>query len=210
MDMPEKAVRLSQELGLYNQSVFFGDWAPYQSRGSYLAEADLGVICHPTHIETHFSFRTRLLDYIWAGLPVIMTEGDELSELVQRERLGDVVAPQDSQALAAAIERMMYSIEKNEFSPDFDRLRKRFRWETVIEPLKSFCQSPRIAPDTGRYLSEAEVISREKEALLQKATHKIGELEQTLQNREALIKKYQKSLPLQVYASLKRILRPRP
>jgi hypothetical protein len=34
------------------------------------------VSTHYEHVETTFAFRTRILDYLWAGLPVVATGGD--------------------------------------------------------------------------------------------------------------------------------------
>lgn len=49
-------------------------------------EADAGVSTHMSHVETTFSFRTRILDYLWAGRPpMVVTEGDSFAELVERE-----------------------------------------------------------------------------------------------------------------------------
>jgi hypothetical protein len=45
-------------------------WVPYEERQSYLVEADLGISAHHNHLEARFSFRTRVLDYLWAGLPI--------------------------------------------------------------------------------------------------------------------------------------------
>jgi hypothetical protein len=39
-----------------------------------LREADIGVSLHREDVETRYSFRTRVLDYLWAGLPIITTE----------------------------------------------------------------------------------------------------------------------------------------
>ena len=39
---------------------------PYDERADYLLDADVGVSTHFPHIETEFSFRTRILDYLWA------------------------------------------------------------------------------------------------------------------------------------------------
>ena len=50
---------------------------------------------HHLHVETEFSFRTRILDYLWAGLPMVVTEGDSMAELVEREGLGIVVPAED-------------------------------------------------------------------------------------------------------------------
>ena len=40
----------------------------------YLTEADAGVSTHHEHIETTYSFRTRILDYLWASLPIVATD----------------------------------------------------------------------------------------------------------------------------------------
>ena len=57
-----------------DHTVFFNDgWVPYAERGAWLAEADIGVSAHFDDIETRFAFRTRLLDYLWAGLPIVTT-----------------------------------------------------------------------------------------------------------------------------------------
>jgi hypothetical protein len=37
----------------------------------------IGVSAHPAHLETRFAFRTRMLDYLWAGLPIVSTEGEQ-------------------------------------------------------------------------------------------------------------------------------------
>ena len=58
------------------------------TRQNYFLESDVGIITHPQHIETRFSFRTRILDYLWAGLPVISTQGDILSALVEKKETG--------------------------------------------------------------------------------------------------------------------------
>ena len=38
-------------------------------RADWLLDADAGVSAHHEHVETRFAFRTRILDYLWAGLP---------------------------------------------------------------------------------------------------------------------------------------------
>ncbi len=163
MEMAQQAVELSQELGLYGKSVFFGEWVPYQERESYLAEADLAVLAHPEHIETHFSFRTRMLDCIWAGLPMVVTDGDAMADWVRQERLGLVVPHGDVAAMASAIETLLSAPAPDSFEQTFAHLREKLRWENVVEPLRDFCLHPRFSADKGRYLTEVERISRGKD-----------------------------------------------
>ena len=56
---------------------------PYSERGTWLLDADCVLSTHLDHLEASFSFRTRLLDCFWAGVPAVCTGGDELSELIQ-------------------------------------------------------------------------------------------------------------------------------
>ena len=90
MSMAQEAKNLAYTFGLINKSVFFNEtWIPYDERENYLLEADMGVSTHFEHLETRYSFRTRLLDYIWAGLPIVATKGDTFGELIEKHHLGE-------------------------------------------------------------------------------------------------------------------------
>jgi glycosyltransferase involved in cell wall biosynthesis len=204
MKMPSRAILLSQELGLLNKSIFFGDWTPYEQRGLYLAEADIAVIAHPAHIETHFSYRTRVLDCIWAGKPLIITEGDSMAELVEEYGIGFSVPPADEEAMAAALEKLLMELDTNQFAPAFDCLREQYRWDRVILPLKSFCQDPTLAPDKGMYLTNVEKMSRDKDLYLQAV---VKDWQSEVKERDAVIERYQRLLPVRIYRMLKGIFR---
>ena len=101
-DAEERAQALARELGLLGRVVRFNDgWVPYEERGAWLLQADCAVAAHRDHLETRFSHRTRLLDCLWAGLPIVCTRGDELAERIARDGLGEAVPPSDPAALAA-------------------------------------------------------------------------------------------------------------
>jgi glycosyltransferase involved in cell wall biosynthesis len=157
MQATEEAIRLCKELGLYERFVFFEDWVPYHERANYLLEADVGVSFHRDHLETRFSFRGRFLDYLWASLPVIATEGDVLSDLVSAQSLGRVVKPGDDGAVADAILDMVSVPDlRAQYAQRFERVAAAYRWEVVMRPLIGFCADPRIAPDKA-YLRDAAV-----------------------------------------------------
>ncbi|MDQ2791112.1 MAG: glycosyltransferase [Actinomycetota bacterium] len=152
MGMAGQARRLADSLGLTGEQVYFNEtWVPYADRQNWLLDADAGVTTHFEHVETTFAFRTRVLDYLWAGLPIVTTDGDAFAELVAAEELGVVVPAQDPAALAAALQRVLYD---DDFSAGCrDRIAavaQRFTWETVLAPLVEFCRHPRPAPDRLR------------------------------------------------------------
>lgn len=149
MQMATDARSLAAELGINGKNVFFNDgWVDYADRENYLTEATVGVTAHFESVETRFSFRTRALDYLWAGLPIVTTDGDSFAELVVNEGLGLVVPPEDPAALAGALGRILSDPEMAAACrARVAAVSERFRWSVVLEPLARFCRSPRRAPD---------------------------------------------------------------
>jgi hypothetical protein len=147
--MAVAARELSNRLGLTGSHAFFNEgWVDYEDRHNYLLDADVGVSTHFDHVETTFSFRTRMLDYLWAGLPIVATSGDTFADLVAAEGLGVAVPEQDVDALADALERTLYD---EEFAAScreaVARVRGDYTWERALRPLLEFCRAPRRAPD---------------------------------------------------------------
>src|SRR4029434_10208520 len=108
MRMAERARELAHSLGVLDRNVFFGnDWIPYEERVNYLLDADAAVSAHFDLPETRFSFRTRILDYLWAGLPILTTGGDHLAEIVEARGAGLALPYRDVHAWSSAIARLM-------------------------------------------------------------------------------------------------------
>jgi len=141
--------QLAESLGLVGRHVFFNEgWVPYAERADYLLDADLGVSTHFMHIETAFSFRTRILDYLWASLPIVATEGDTFGALIPEHGLGRTVPPEDVTALVAALEEMLFDDEARAAAvANIQRFAEDYRWSRTLAPLVDFCRMPRRAPD---------------------------------------------------------------
>lgn len=152
MGIVRESFDLATALGLEGREVVFNDtWVPYDRRGAYLVEADAGVSTHHVHVETTFSFRTRILDYLWAGLPIVVTEGDGFAEIIAAENLGLVVPANDVDALADALVRVLAdSPEVAEWRANVARVRARFAWPVVLQPLLAAVAHPRRAADVTR------------------------------------------------------------
>jgi GT2 family glycosyltransferase/glycosyltransferase involved in cell wall biosynthesis len=148
MHIVEASRTLARDLGLLDTHVFFNEWVPYDERTAYLQEADLGISTHRLHLETHLSFRTRILDYIWARLPIVCTDGDYFADLVRARRLGLVVPPGDEEALASAIARLLDDRDlRASCRETLQAVRDELRWTRVAEPLRRFVAHPRFAAD---------------------------------------------------------------
>lgn len=137
MEMSGQAWALAKELDVLNHIVFFNqEWIPYEERQAILLEADVGLSTHFDHLETRFSFRTRLLDYLWANLPIVATKGDVFAELIERHQLGIVVPDQKEEAIAEAILALVdHPARTQTIKANLARLCPQFYWNTVVKPV---------------------------------------------------------------------------
>ncbi len=155
-DVPEmaraaEAFNVADELGVLGKHVFFNDgWVDYEDRANYLLDSDVGVSTHFLHLETELSYRTRILDYLWAGLPILCTEGDSLSRLVRQHDLGEVVAAEDPDDLSEALLRLADPERFEEARANVRELAPQMTWDKALAPLLEFCRFPRRAPDVER------------------------------------------------------------
>ncbi len=143
-----RAEELAHELGVHGTSVIFqAGWVSYDTLANHFLDADVGVSAHLDTLETHFSFRTRILYYLWAGKPIITTQGDVLADEIIRYQAGIVVKPTDEDAWIAAIEKLQDPKYYATLVNGVKILAKRYCWATVTEPLQTLCNNISLSPD---------------------------------------------------------------
>ncbi len=132
----ERSAReVARELGVLGGRVIFHDgWVPYSDRDQWLAQAACGISAAHDHLETRFAFRTRVLDCLWARLPIACTSGDEMADRIAREDLGAVAAPGDAEGLAAAIESVL-ARGRSAFAGRLADAARHSTWTTAAQPL---------------------------------------------------------------------------
>ena len=157
----------AERLGILDRHVFFFDWVPYDARANVLLDAEIGVSAHHLSLETRYAWRTRLLDYIWAGLPMVCTRGDGLAARVEAEGLGLGVEPGDVDGFAAALGRLLddtaFSAACRARSLD---AAASLTWPAVVAPLGAYCRAPRrtgVAP-----------AAPSRRSLARRAAHRLG------------------------------------
>lgn len=165
--VPDSAALLSAReeaasLGVLGKSVFFNDtWVPYSERHPYLTDADVGVCFHHDTAETRYSFRTRILDHLWAGLPTIATVGDGFSNLIREQQIGIVTPFNDVEAVVQAMR--VYAFDPAERKATGARARKvsdSFQWLEVAKPLLRLLEQLSAldkGPRHAKYISGAAV-----------------------------------------------------
>ncbi len=164
MPIQEAVTKLADELKLTGRNVFFGEWVSYEDWPNYLLESDVGVSLHKDHLEARLSARTRVLSYVWAGIPAVLTRGDELSEQVAEAGGGILVQEGDISGVADAILSAL-SKDTRQFNFKLEGLRSQFRWSSVTSSLKQFCEAPHRAPDARLISSIKSLLSPDSEPI---------------------------------------------
>jgi glycosyltransferase involved in cell wall biosynthesis len=122
--------------------VFFNhEVIPYAERGSWLLDADCLISTHRDHLEANFSYRTRLLDCFWAGVPAVCTGGDELSDMLAASGGGVRVPYGDPDAAADGIVQVL-GAGRESYRDRLIAARPEHVWPRVIEPLEHLVQLP--------------------------------------------------------------------
>jgi glycosyltransferase involved in cell wall biosynthesis len=127
------------EHGLEDSVVFRPRWLPRDEFVDVLAAADAGVSLHAHALEARYATRTRILDYLEAGLPVLAARGDAMAELVERHGLGRTVEPGDADGCAEALDALTAPGAPR---PGDTGAPAALQWRNVARPLVDFCVSP--------------------------------------------------------------------
>jgi glycosyltransferase involved in cell wall biosynthesis len=183
MQRAREARALCAELGLGPSMVFWGDWVPYDERGAYLLDADVGLSLHHPGIESRLAFRTRLLDAVWSGLPMVCSQGDVLAEQLAGFGAVTLVPCGAVDSVAAAINDLLDQPDAREARrPAFGQLRQIYDWEHVAEPLVRFCQAPRLGLGKKEALDLPTRADQDERLSLER---RIAELENTVRGYES-------------------------
>jgi len=154
-----QAIRLAREMGLLNKRVFFIEQrVPYDEIADYLLEADVALNLHYDNLETRYAYRTRLLDYIWAGIPIVTTKGDVLSEEILKHGLGLVIDPGDTNGASQAINKLLNDqVWRGQSRQAMADYAKKITWDKVSEPLCRYIARPQVAKDNKRFLNTGRI-----------------------------------------------------
>lgn len=103
-DAAANARALAAELGVLDRTVLFLDeWVAFEERFDYLRDADLGLTLHRDAREAGLAARARYMDYLAAGLPCVLSRGDETAEEFAAAGFATLVDSPDPGLLASTL-----------------------------------------------------------------------------------------------------------
>jgi len=144
---PQRAMALAKErarqLDPSGESIVFAPWLPYAERQDLYAAADVAVSLAREGLETDLSYRTRLLDAAWGGVPSVTVGGGALARDLAESGAG-LRAPFRAEDLARAILDVLGA--RDRFSEAARRFASARTWKRVSQPLAAWCRDASIDP----------------------------------------------------------------
>lgn len=157
-----------------NNNLIFTGLVPFKERGNYYLSSDIGMNIPLPTVEDELSVRTRVIDYIWGGLPVVTPARDEYSKMVVENGGGLEYSPGNAHSLSQVIEsltnesgREKLERLKNKISHIYEeslRMQKE-----LVKPLERFILDPFVDParkSSRRYFPELLLLARDALRLL--------------------------------------------
>ena len=139
-EVEQQWLQLSRDLGIADAVRFEG---PQDRAGVAAAMARASLLVHPSPRET---FGMTTLEALASGTPVVATRSGGISGILEDQRLGELVPPQDSRALARAVLRTLE--RRDSFEPTALR--------AAVEPYNSTVVGGRLADLYDSLVGEAD------------------------------------------------------
>jgi glycosyltransferase involved in cell wall biosynthesis len=150
----------SRRRGWWEERIELVERVPASDRRQLFAASDLLVAPHAASLESDLSFRTRFLEALAVGCPVVATRGGALAREVARRDAGWVVPAGDPEALAAAIDEVLAD------GPEVEARRGRglalaaeHGWPQALRPLVDFLRQPRVDPTREEFAFRPETVA---------------------------------------------------
>jgi glycosyltransferase involved in cell wall biosynthesis len=112
--------------GLSDIVLFYGS-IPNEDLIRYSASADIGLAnIENSSVSYYTSLPNKLFEYAMADIPVIGSDSPEIGRVIQEERIGEVCDPEDPDAIAEMIRRILEDPER--YRPGLESAREKYNW----------------------------------------------------------------------------------
>jgi glycosyltransferase involved in cell wall biosynthesis len=134
-------------------------WQPSTAIPGLYQQADIGINLDAFHYETMLGTRTRLVEMMHYGLPVVTTLGCELSHIIRDQELGLTFQIGDTQTFSQQILALAAdkSLHNRLAQRARDYTRHELSFEHTTQPLLEWAKKPTFAPDRAKKSSAFDV-----------------------------------------------------
>lgn len=143
------------------------DWVKFEERAEWYLGSDAVILINNIGLENTLAWRTRLVDYVWADLPIITNGGDPMSTILEDHKavyiLPDLsVATIEQELIKAAKDKSkLQTVAKN-----LAKVRTLLYWDTVTKQLGQLISESYRPADAGMGDNEVSAPTAPKNPLV--------------------------------------------
>jgi glycosyltransferase involved in cell wall biosynthesis len=132
----------------FKEIVHTQDWVPFEDRADWYLDCDLIITLNEPGMENGLSWRTRVADYVWAGMPIASNGGDPLTEGLIAQGAAGRLEINDAASLAESIRVIMADEARlKTMKAQMQLYRPTLYWDNVVKPLGEIIERHNLAAD---------------------------------------------------------------
>lgn len=173
----------------YKERFIMKGWVAGEDVPNYYLEADVGINIDKDIYEVRLGSKNRILDWFRAGLCVLSSNVCELTDIIEKEKIGYTFKPYDSKDLSAKLiylAKHHYEVKKTAIAGRKYGL-SNFNFNKTTEKLQKWAENPTFSPDRGKErkfffsreeaLKNLEQITLRQKKMIEEKGKRISELE---------------------------------
>lgn len=122
--------------GLLNTSVHFVDWVDFSDRINWYRHAKAVISINNVGEENIYSWRTRVMDYVWGEVPMLTNGGDPLSESLINNKAAIQLADTKEATLYQTINQLIGDPSRLAATKkELLKQKELYYWENVVAPI---------------------------------------------------------------------------
>lgn len=130
------AVDFAHTQQLIDSTVYFVDWIDFDTRINWFKYADIIVSLNQPGQENKYSWRTRVMDFVWGEAATITNGGDPLSDEMVSSKAAIRIDTLSSEAITEALVTAKNNPKKvARIRENVKKIKKQYYWDTVTSPL---------------------------------------------------------------------------
>lgn len=134
------------------ETVVMQDWVSFDDRANWYMDSDMVVVVNKIGEENELSWRTRLVDFMWANLPIITNGGDPLGEVLLTHDAAAHFTGLTPKQMATDMQAVLEDNSKlKKMRSNLKELKKNYYWDTVTAKLNKLILEHKLPGDRLRY-----------------------------------------------------------
>ncbi len=134
------------------KNVLLQEWIKFDDRANWYLDSDAVIFINKLGEENELAWRTRLIDFMWADLPILTNGGDPLSEILINKNAAKKLSGLTPDKIANDIISILDNPNKlSELKNNISKIRKDFYWSQATKYLSEIIDRKTRSKDFDKF-----------------------------------------------------------